>query len=55
VEVAEEIVTFEPVAVMVAVRFLLVTTVTLPKSKAVALEVNWPPEMPVPDRAIGRA
>jgi hypothetical protein len=55
VEVAEEIVTFELVAVRLAVRVLLVPTITLPKSKAVALEVNWPPEMPVPDRALGRA
>jgi len=55
VEVAEETVTFELVAVRVAVRVLLVPTVTLPKSKAVALEVNWPPEMPVPDSAMVRA
>jgi hypothetical protein len=55
VEVADETVTFEVVAVRVAVRVLLVPTVTLPKAKAVALEVNRPPEMPVPDRAMVRA
>ena len=52
VEVADETVTFEVVAVRVAVRVLLVPTVTLPKAKAVALEVNRPAEMPVPDRAM---
>ena len=51
VEVADETVTFELVAVRMAVRVLLVPTVTLPKLKAVALEVSWP-EMPVPDRAM---
>jgi len=55
VEVAEETVTLDPVAVRVAVRVLLVPTVTLPKFKAVALEVNWPAEMPVPDRATVRS
>lgn len=55
VEVAEETVTLDPVAVRVAVSVLLVPRVTLPKSKAVALEVNWPPEMPLPDRVIIKA
>ena len=38
-----------------AVWVLLVPTVTLPKFKKVALELNWPAEMPVPDRATVRA
>jgi hypothetical protein len=55
VEVAEEIFTLDPVAVSVAVRVLLVPTVTLPKLMLVALGFKRPEEMPVPDRAIFRA
>jgi hypothetical protein len=51
-EVAEDRLTLDPVAVRVAVRVLLVPTVTLPKFKAVALGVSWPAGMPFPDRAI---
>jgi hypothetical protein len=54
VAVADETVTLDPVAVRVAVRVLLVPTVTLPKVKAVGLDVSWPAEMPVPDRAMVR-
>jgi hypothetical protein len=53
-EVAEEIFTLDPVAVSMAVRVLLVRMVTLPKFKAVGLEVNRPAEMPVPAKAIFR-
>ena len=52
VEVAEDRIALEPVAVRVAVRVLLVPTVTLPKSNAAALEVIWPAGIPFPDRAI---
>jgi len=52
--VAEEMVTLDPVAIRVVVRLLLVPTVTLPKFKALALEVNRPAETPVPARAIAR-
>ena len=52
VEVAEETVTLDPVAVRVVVRLLLVPTVTLPKFKAVGLEVNRPAGIPLPARAI---
>lgn len=55
VEVAEETVTLDPVAVRVAVSILLVPRVTLPKFKVVTLVIKWPAEMPVPDRAILRA
>ena len=55
VDVADETVTLDPVAVRRAVRVLLVPTVTLPKFTAVALEVNWPAETPVPDSAIVRS
>jgi hypothetical protein len=51
-EVAEDRLTLEPVAVRVAVRVLLMPTVTLPKFKPVALDVSWPAETPFPDRAI---
>ena len=54
VEVTEERVTLDPVAVRVAFRVFLVPTVTLPKFKSVALGVNWPAEMPVPERGIVR-
>jgi hypothetical protein len=54
VEFAEEMVTLDPVAVSVAVTLLLVPTATLPKFKALALEVNCPAGTPVPDRAIAR-
>jgi hypothetical protein len=40
------------VAVRVALRVLLVRMVTLPKFKAVGLEVNLPAEIPLPARAI---
>jgi len=52
VEVAEEIFTLAAVAVRVALRVLLVRMVTLPKFKAVGLEVNPPAEIPLPARAI---
>ena len=42
VEVADVMVTLEPVAVSVAVKVLLVPTVTLPKSNTPALDVNRP-------------
>jgi len=51
-EVAEDRIALEPVAVRVAVRVLLVPTVTLPKFKAGALEVSWPAGIPLPDSAI---
>ena len=51
-EVAEVRIALDPVEVRVAVRVLLVPTVTLPKFKAVALEVSWPAGMPLPDKAI---
>jgi hypothetical protein len=51
-EVAEDRVALEPVAVRVAVRVLLVPTVTLPKFRAGALEVSWPAGIPLPNRAI---
>lgn len=54
VEVAEEMVTLDPVAVRSTVRALLVPTATLPKFNAVALEANRPAETPVPDTAIAR-
>ncbi len=54
VVVADKMVTLDPVAVRVFVRVLLRPTVTLPKFKVVALEVSWPAEMPVPDKAIVR-
>ena len=49
---ADETVTLDPVAVRVAVRVLLLPTVTLPKFKAVALEVSLPAEMPLPETAM---
>src|SRR5882757_963234 len=52
VEVAEEMVTLDPVAVKVAVTLLLVPTATLPKFKVLALEVNCPAGTPLPARAI---
>src|ERR1700730_1026112 len=52
VEVAEEILTLDAVAVRVAVRVLLVRMVTPPKFKAVGLEVNRPAGIPLPARAI---
>ena|ERR1700730_7304975 len=54
VEVTEERVTLDALAVRVAVRVLLVPTVTLPNFKSVALGVSWPAEMPVPERGIVR-
>jgi hypothetical protein len=54
-EVAEDRTALEPVAVRVAVRLLLVPTVTLPKLRAVALEVICPAEIPSPDRAIDKS
>lgn len=54
VEVADVMVTLEPVAVSVAVKVLLVPTVTPPKSNTPALDVNRPPETPVPERATAR-
>ena len=52
VEVADEILTLDAVAVRVALRVLLVRMVTLPKFKAVRLEVNRPAGIPLPARAI---
>ena len=54
-EVAEDRVTLDPVAVRAAVRVLLVPTVTLPKFKAVALEVICPAGIPLPDRVIDKS
>jgi hypothetical protein len=54
VEVADEIVTLDVVAVSVAVRVLLVPTVTASKFRASGPEVNWPAEMPVPERGMAR-
>ncbi|MGA8310978.1 MAG: hypothetical protein WB755_13175 [Terriglobales bacterium] len=54
VEVADETVTLDCVAVSVAVRVLLVPTVTASKFKAAASEVNWPAETPVPERGMAR-
>jgi len=54
VEVAEEMVTLDPVAVRVAVTLLLVPTATLLKFKVLGLEVNRPARTPVPARAIAR-
>jgi hypothetical protein len=54
-EVAEDRTALEPVAVRVAVRVLLMPTVTLPKFKAVALEVICPAEIPLPDRATDKS
>jgi hypothetical protein len=51
-EVAEDRIALEPVAVRVEVRALLVPTVTLPKFKAGALEVSCPAGIPLPDSAI---
>lgn len=55
VEVAEEMVTLDPVAVNVAVMLLLAPTATVPKFKAPALAVNCPAGTPVPDSAIARS
>ena len=52
VEVADQIVTSDVVAVKVPARVLLVPTPTLPKFKEVTLEVSWPAAVPVPDKAI---
>ena len=52
VEVAEEILTLDAVAVRVAVRVLLVRMVTLPKFKTVRLEVKRPAGIPLPARAM---
>ena len=54
-EVAEDRTALEPVAVRVAVRVLLMPTVTLPKFRAVALEVICPAEIPLPDRATDKS
>jgi hypothetical protein len=51
-EVAEEMVTFDPVAVRVAVTLLPAPTTTLPKFKAVVLELSVPAVVPLPERAI---
>lgn len=52
VVLADEIVTLDPLADRVAVRALLLPTPTLPKFSALALETSWPPEAPVPERAM---
>jgi hypothetical protein len=52
VEVAEEMVTSDPVAVRVAGRDLLVPTATVPKFNAPTLEVNRPAGTPVADNAM---
>ena len=52
VEVADQIVTSDVVAVKVPARVLLVPTPTLPKFKEVTLEASWPAAVPVPDKAI---
>jgi hypothetical protein len=54
VVLADEIVTLDPVADRVAVRVLLLPTLTLPKFKVLALEFSCPAETPVPDSAIVR-
>ena len=54
-DVAEEMVTLDPVAVSVAGMLLLLPTATPPKSRALALAVNCPEETPLPDKAIFRA
>ncbi len=53
-EVAEEIVTLDPLALSVAIKLLLVPTTTLPKFGVVGLTANWPVPVPVPDKAIVR-
>ena len=52
VEVAEDMVTLDAVAVSVAVRLLLAPTGTLPKFKALVFDVRIPAETPLADRAI---
>ena len=47
---AEETVTLEPVALSVAVMFLLCPTVTLPKPKLDGATPNVPTAVPVPDK-----
>jgi hypothetical protein len=55
VEVADEMVTFDPVAVRVAVTLLLAPTATLPKFKAVMLELSVPGVMPLPERTMAKS
>ena len=49
---ADVTVTLEPVALSVAVMFLLCPTVTLPKPKLVGATPNVPTAVPVPDKLI---
>lgn len=51
---ADDTVTFDPVAVKVAVNWLLWPTTTLPKFKVVGLTPNWPGTVPVPDNEMVR-
>jgi hypothetical protein len=51
---ADDTVTFDPVALNVAVNWLLWPTTTLPKFKVVGLTPNWPGTVPVPDREMVR-
>lgn len=50
---ADETVTLAPLAVKVAVMFLLAPTITLPKLKLVGVRPNWPTAVPLPDKVIG--
>ena len=47
---ADDTVTFDPVALNVAVKLALCPTTTLPKSKALGLMLSWPGTVPVPDK-----
>jgi hypothetical protein len=50
-DVAEEILTLDPLAVKVVVRFLVVPTATLPKFKVAGPKANRPAELPLPTSA----
>jgi len=47
-EVTDEMVTLDPLAVRVLVKFFVAPTVTLPKLKLDGLAVSWPVAVPVP-------
>jgi hypothetical protein len=51
---ADDTVTFDPVALKLAVKLPLCPTTTLPKSKAVGLMLSWPGTVPVPDKEMLR-
>src|SRR5207302_11353252 len=53
-DVAEETVTLEPVALRVPVKLVLVPTTMLPKSKVVGVTTNGPAAVPVPPREMAR-